>query len=58
MVRADGAVFDVFCEPGMGIKIKGGFGTALFAYETESPPIAAWLFKALSRRFYTPELYP
>lgn len=23
MVRADGAVFDVFCEPGLGIKIKG-----------------------------------
>ena len=58
MVRADGAVFEVFCEPGLGIKIKGRLWDRPFCIRNRKPPIAAGLFKALSRRFCTPELYP
>lgn len=38
MVRADGAVFDVFCEPGLGVKIKGRLWDRPFCIRNRKPP--------------------
>lgn len=37
MVRADGAVFDVFCEPGLGIKIGAALGPPFLHTKQKAP---------------------
>lgn len=44
MVRADGAVFDVFCEPGLVIKIKGRLWDRPFCIRNRKPPNSGMAF--------------